>query len=69
MANGTGVKKHTVEVYIRDVEQIFSGMGGEDPRLDVLGNIYLRLSRYLRACSQTDLPLYLVRPIPISLLN
>ena len=69
VANITGIKKLTVDVYLHNLVQIFSGVGSEDPRLVVLGKIYYRLSRHLHAYTQADPPQYRVCPIPISLLH
>ena len=38
-AGGADVQNHTVEGYLCDVAQIFTGLGGADPRLDHLGRI------------------------------
>ena len=46
-ANVTGVKKRIMEGYLRDVAQIFSGVGANDPHLDVLDKIKFCLSRQL----------------------
>ena len=56
-ANGTRVKKRTMEVYVRKMAQIFSSVTYEDPHLDVLGKIDFRLFSPLRSYS-------LVRPAP-----
>ena len=68
-ANGTSVKKRTVEGYLHDVVQIFVRVGGKDTHLDVLGKIKFLLSRQLCAYARTDPPLDSVCPVPITLLH
>ena len=48
-ANGTRVRERTVEVYLRDVEKIFAGIGAKDPCLYILGNINFHLSFQIHA--------------------
>ena len=51
--NGAGVKKSTMEIYLRDVAQIFTILGGNNPCLYNLGRFYIwfiqKLCAYKRA--------------------
>ena len=47
--NGFIIKKRAVEGYLRDVVHIFTGVGSDNPCLNVLGKIEFCLSRQLRA--------------------
>ena len=55
-SNGDGVKKRTVEGYLRGVAQFNSDVGDKDPYLDVLGNIDFRLSWKLHAYDRAYSP-------------
>ena len=55
-AGGARVRKRTVEAYLRDVAQIFAGVGADDPRLDKLGHINFHLGWQLRCYSKADPP-------------
>ena len=68
-ANGSGVNKRTMEGYLRNLMQIFSGIGPKDPHLDVLVKIDFKLSQKLRVYAHSDPPPDRYHPIPISLMH
>ena len=56
-----------MEGYLCDVAQIFSGVGGEDPRLDILDKIEFHISWHIRAYAWEDSPPDRVLPVTIKL--
>ena len=58
VANGARVKKRTLEGYLRNVAQIFAGVGADDPHLENLGKIYFHLYRQLCAYARAEPPSY-----------
>ena len=56
VADNSAIRKRTVEVYLQDMDQIFSGVGSSYPRLNHQGFIDFILGKQLKAYSFPDPP-------------
>ena len=68
-AGGTAAQKCTTEGYLRNVAQIFFGVGVAEPRLDHLSRIGFRLVRQLCAYYRMYTPPTCAHPIHVALLH
>ena len=53
---GKGVRRGTVDGYVRSVGQVLASLGANDPRHDQYGKTDFRLSRQLRSYEREDPP-------------
>ena len=63
--HGAGIRKRSVEQYLRSVGQVFAGMEAHDIKPDALGKTDYRLGRQLRSYTREDPPPTRVKPIPL----
>ena len=61
----TPYSKQSVEQYLSSVGEIFAAVGTQDPRLDNVVSLKLRLGQQLEANAREDTPPSLVRPLQI----
>ena len=68
-AQGQPIKKRSVEQYLRSIGQIFSSVGADNPRQNLVGKLDFRLGSQLASYQKEDSPPTIVRPLLVSIIQ